>query len=63
MTTHDRIINELMDALDKIRREIIVPVPVDAAHRVLGMADYAINRCNAQRERNSDGYLVVRNGQ
>ena len=60
LARYDKIINELMDALDKIRREIIIPVPVDAANRMLGMADYAINRCNAQRERNSDGYLVVK---
>ena len=31
-------------------------------HYIRGMADYAIETCNAQRERNADGYLVVTKG-
>jgi hypothetical protein len=60
MTTHDRIINELVDALDKIHREAACTPEAASLTRILGLCDYAISRCNAQRERNSDGYLVVR---
>ncbi len=58
MTKEDRIIAHLMDALDAIRREAD---KADASrHYILGCAEGAMKACDAQRERNSDGYLVVR---
>ena len=58
MTTHDRIISELMDALELIKREA---EKSDASrHYMDGVATGAMARCNAQRERNNDGYLVVK---
>ena len=54
----DRIISELMDALEYIRREADKP---DASrHYILGVCEGAAKRCNAERVRNTDGYLVVR---
>lgn len=58
MTRADRIIAELMNALDLIRRESERPEP--RHHYIEGMALEAMEHCDAQRERNSDGYLVVR---
>ena len=58
MTKQDIIISELIDALDLIRREAEKP---DASrHYILGVTEGATKRCNAERERDSDGYLVVR---
>ncbi len=58
MTKADRIISELMDALDLIRHEAEKP---DASrHYIDGVAAGAMDRCNRQRVRNSDGYLVVK---
>jgi hypothetical protein len=54
----NQIISELMDALDLIRRE---SEKTDASrHYMNGVAEGAMAKCNAQRERNSDGYLVVK---
>lgn len=58
MDTKDRIISELMDALDMIRRE--AQKPECSRHYIIGVCEGATNRCNASRERNSDGYLVVK---
>jgi len=58
MTKHDRIIRDLITALDGIRREAD---KADASRRyIAGMAEQAIANWNAQCERNSDGYLVVK---
>ncbi len=58
MTTSDRIISELIDALNLIRREAEND---DASrHYIQGVVKGATDRCNASRERNSDGYLVVK---
>ena len=58
MTKADRIISELMDALDNIRREA---EKEDASrHYIIGVVQGASARCNADRERNRDGYLVVK---
>jgi len=60
MTKHDRIIAELIDALDMIMRE--AEKPECSRHYVDGVARQATANCNAQREPNSDGYLVVKGG-
>jgi hypothetical protein len=58
MTKQDMIIAELMDALDLIAHEA---EKADASrHYIAGVCGGAMKRCNAERERNSDGYLVVR---
>jgi hypothetical protein len=58
MDKRDRIIAELMDALDMIRREA---EKTDASrHYIDGVAAGAMERCNSQRVRNSDGYLVTK---
>ena len=58
MTKKDRIIAELMDALELINREA---EKADASrHYIAGVSGGAMQRCNMQRERNSDGYLVVK---
>jgi hypothetical protein len=58
MTNADHIIADLMHALDLIRRESEKP---DASrHYINGAAEHAMATCDAQRERNRDGYLVVK---
>lgn len=58
MTIQDHIISDLIDALDAIRREA---EKEDASrHYIQGVVKGATERCNSQRERNSDGYLVVK---
>lgn len=58
MIKSDRIISDLMFALDTILREANKP---DAnRHFIRGAAGAAMAICDAQRERNHDGYLVVR---
>lgn len=58
MTKQDRIIADLIDALGII----ITEARKDNAsrHYILGAAEMAIELANAQRERNTDGYLVVK---
>jgi hypothetical protein len=57
-TTSDRLISELMEALELIRREAEKD---DASrHYIQGVCKGASDRCNASRERNSDGYFVVK---
>jgi hypothetical protein len=57
MTKHDEIIGGLMDALGLILREA---EKTDASrHYINGVAAQAMKNCDAQRVRNSDGYLVV----
>lgn len=58
ISKHDNVVSELMDALDLIRREAAKPSP--SAHYIIGVAEAAMARCDEQRERNSDGYLVVK---
>lgn len=58
MTKHDRIIAELVNALDAIRRESAKPEA--SRHYINGIAQQAVANCDAQREQNSDGYLVVK---
>lgn len=61
MTKADHIIAALVNALDMIRREAEKP---DASrHYILGVAEQSIRLCDSERERNSDGYLVVAGGQ
>ena len=52
------IIAELIDALDAIRRE--AEKPEASRHYIMGVCEGATKRCNTQRERDADGYLVVR---
>lgn len=59
MTKADRIISELMDALDLIRRE--ADKPEASRHYIDGVAAGAMARCDASRVRNADGYMVVKN--
>lgn len=58
MQTYDIIIVELMEALELIRREALKD---DCSrHYIQGVVEGATKRCNADRMRNSDGYLVVK---
>jgi len=60
MNKYDRIISELVDALHLISREADKE---DASrHYIAGVASQAIKNCDRSRERNSDGYLVVKGG-
>ncbi len=59
MTKHDRIVADLVDALDAIERATLSDDPHALAY-IQGMAQQAQKNVNAQRELNSDGYLVVR---
>ena len=58
MTKHDRIIAELVNALDLIAWES-AKTNGNLAY-INGVAAYAIATCNASRVRNADGYLVVK---
>ena len=60
MTKADQIIAELMDALDKIQREVVEHEWRWRGSYIVGVAKQAMKNCNAQRERNADGYLVVK---
>jgi hypothetical protein len=54
----NRIISELMDALDIIYREA---EKEDASrHYIIGVCEGASKQCDRQRVRNSDGYREVR---
>lgn len=58
MNKSDRLISNLMFALSLIER-----ASNDTANRhayINGVATMAQSICNAQRERNADGYLVVK---
>jgi len=57
-TRHNRIISELMDALDIILRE--AEKPECSRHYIIGAAKASMAQCDAQRVRNRDGYLVVK---
>jgi hypothetical protein len=59
MTKSDRIIAELIDALDKIERKTH-GTKLEALAYIGGVAKQAQANANTQRERNSDGYLVVK---
>ncbi len=58
MTKHDRIIADLMTALDIILRE--TKRADGSLAYVRGAAQQAMTSCDAQRVRNEDGYLVVK---
>lgn len=60
MTDYDIIISELMDALDGIKRE--AEKENASRHYIAGVCEGAMSRCNRQRERNKDGYPVVKDG-
>jgi hypothetical protein len=51
------VIVNLMNALDAIQRE--AHKPTASRHYILGVCEQAIRECNAVREQNADGYLVV----
>jgi len=58
MTKADHVVADLMDALDAILREA---KKEDASrHYIMGVVEGATRRCNLERERGSDGYMVVR---
>lgn len=59
MTKADRIIRELVDALDSIAREATNQRD-GAIDRIRGAAEQAIANADRQRVRNADGYLVTR---
>lgn len=59
MTKADRIIRELVDALDYIQREATMQND-GAIDRIRGAAEQAIANADRQRVRNADGYLVTR---
>jgi len=63
----NQIISDLMHALDVILREADRPEAKRdyrearaALSFIAGAASQAMKTCDAQRERNSDGYLVVK---
>lgn len=56
MTKADRIIADLINALDAVKRE--AEKPEASRHFIVGLATQAMANCDAQRERNTDGYLV-----
>jgi len=58
MTQADRIIAELMDALELVRTE--ADKPEASRHYIVGVCEGAMKRCDASRVRNNDGYLVVK---
>jgi hypothetical protein len=58
LARYDKIISHLMNALDLIRRE--AENRSGSTTYILGVAVQSMADCNAQRERNSDGYLVVK---
>jgi hypothetical protein len=60
MSRHDRIIADLMTALDAIRREAHEKASEGSLDFIFGLAGQAMTNCDAQRERNTDGYLVVK---
>jgi hypothetical protein len=68
MSRHDRIISDLVNALDTIRREAQAKErefkgrfgETDGFAYIDGVAGQAINNCRAQQVRNTDGYLVVK---
>ena len=60
MTKPDRIIADLMNALDMIARKALEPPSEAVIPYIIGVATQAAKNCNAQRERNADGYLVVK---
>lgn len=53
MDKRDRIISELLDALDIIGR-------ANDLDYIRGVVEGATKRANAERARNADGYLVVK---
>lgn len=55
---HDRIISDLIAALDYIHRE--ADKPEASRHYIMGVCEGATKMANAERVRNSDGYLVVK---
>jgi hypothetical protein len=61
MANANDIISDLMHALELIRRE--ADKPTASRHYIDGVAAFAMAKCDAQRERNSDGYLVVKENQ
>ena len=54
----NQIISDLMHALDVILRE--AQREECSRHYIIGAAEIAMRQCDAQRVRNSDGYLVVK---
>lgn len=60
LTRHDHVIADLVNALDIIRRES--QKPAGSLAFINGAATQAIKMCDLHRTRNSDGYLVVREG-
>jgi hypothetical protein len=58
MTKADHVVAHLMDALDLILREALKDEA--SRHYIIGVVKGAMKRCNLERERDSDGYLVVR---
>jgi hypothetical protein len=58
MNRADRIVADLMTALDAILRE--AEKAGANRHFIAGMAEQAMRTCDHQRERNSDGYLIVK---
>lgn len=59
MTKADRIISELMDALDAIEHATKYDKPYQLAF-IAGIAQQAKKNANLHRARNADGYLVVK---
>lgn len=60
MTKADTIIAELVNALATIRRHADDRRSVYACDFISGVAEQAIKQCDAHRERNRHGYMVVR---
>lgn len=57
LARHDLIIAGLMNALDAIRREV---AKSGSLAYIDGVAEQAMKNCDRDRERNEDGYLVVK---
>lgn len=58
MNNTDRLVHDLIDALDVVRRVAESDTPGATAF-IQGAAEQAIKHAHAQMVRNADGYLVV----
>lgn len=60
MTTADRVVADLMNALDCIRREAQDRANEGSLDYIYGLATQAVANCEYYRERNDDGYMVLK---
>lgn len=60
MRLSDRVIADLMTALDAIRREAHEKASEGSLDYIFGLATQAMTNCDVHRVRNADGYLIVK---